>query len=503
MKAVAALLDRYTMYQVVISVLVVWIVAAFGLAGVKLLPYSLLDMAAGLGVLMTTGIATHYLLTFLCKTPSNLGSTIITLLILFFIFDPSTDLNQLAALAAVATIAIASKYALVYRHLHIFNPVAVTAVVATLLGITYATWWVGSIWLVPLILIGGILITVKIRRFPMVVTGIAVALIALGTQAAVADSSSVDMLWRYLVSTPLLFFMFVMVTEPLTTPIGEKPQVLYGALIGLLINIPFSLGPLINSPELALLIANMVVYPFSLKGRLTLKLTDKAEIAAGTTEYRFTPSFPVQFDPGQYLEWTLPHKKADSRGIRRYFTIASSPTEPVVRLAVRHSEKGSSFKRELTNLKPGDTIFATSLKGEFVLPKNYVNEKFVFVAGGIGVTPFRSHLQYLRDQGQPVDVTMFYCNSTEADIAYRSFFDETEREVGLKMVYVLDKPPSGWTGETGYLTKEMIERILPDVAERIVYVSGPPRMVGAYADLFRRAGVKSDNIHTDYFPGLA
>ena len=491
------------MYQVVIGVLVVWLLAAFGLSAVGLLPYTVLEMFAATATLAGSGLALHYALSFITKAPANLGSTVITLLILFFIFDPSLTLADLVSLAAVAAIAIVSKYVVAFRGLHIFNPVALAAVLISLVGLNFATWWIATPLLAPLVLLGGILITAKIRRFPMVVTGIMVATIVFGTLAAIEGSLSTQALWSYLVSTPLLFFMFVMVTEPLTTPAGHKAQVLYGALIAGLLHLPFTIGPLFSSPELALLVANAIAYPFSLKGRLKLALVDKLEVAANTIEYQFKPSFSFWFKPGQYLEWALPHSSPDTRGIRRYFTIASSPQEEVVRLTVRHNEGGSTFKKALAALKPGEVVFATSRKGEFVLPRRCEGKKLLFVAGGIGVTPFRSHIQHLIDTEQAADVALYYCNQSEKDIAYRDFFAAAESEIDLKTIYVLDQPPEHWSGESGYINEEMLQRHTPDVTERIIYISGPPPMVNAYKDLFLKAGVPRDNIHTDYFPGLA
>lgn len=491
------------MYQVVIAVLGTWVVLAFVLAVFKQLPYSITAMAVSLLVLGVSGIAVHYLAQYVTKAPANLGSTVITLLILFFLFDPSLDPLMLAGLAGVAVIAILSKYLIAYRHLHILNPVAIAAVIAGTAGFAYATWWVATPVLVIAIALGGLLVVMKIDRGAMVAAGLVVASLGMLTQAFLSESFSLVVYINYLISAPLLFFMFVMVTEPLTTPAGKKRQIIYGALVGLLMSIPFSLGPLYSSPELALVIANLVFYPFSLRSRLRLELVEKETIAHNTVEYRFKPSHPFSYTPGQYLEWTLPHEETDERGIRRYFTLASSPNEELVRLTVRLSDKGSSFKQSLEELNPGDVIYATSLQGDFVLPKEPEKYKYLFVAGGIGVTPFRSHIQSLIERGKQVDATLMYCNNQERDIAYQDYFNEAKDTIGLETVHVLNEPPKDWDGETGFIDEHMLTSRVPDVATRIVYISGPPGMVGAYSKLFKKAGVPASHIHTDYFPGLA
>src|SRR6185436_19480997 len=143
---------------------------------------------------------------------------------------------------------------------------------------------------------------------------------------------------------------------------------------------------------------------------------------------------------GQYLEWTLPHAKPDARGTRRFFTIASSPTEPVVRLGVRLYDKPSSFKRALVELRPGDTMVAQSLSGEFVLPKD-ASKKLAFIAGGIGITPFRSHLQYLLDRKEVRDITIIYANKAPDHIAYAPLLAQAAEHLGTKIVHVVGENP--------------------------------------------------------------
>lgn len=195
----------------------------------------------------------------------------------------------------------------------------------------------------------------------------------------------------------------------------------------------------------------------------------------------------------------LPHAAADNRGLRRYFTIASAPEEPELRLAVRFTETGgSSYKKALLAMNAGDIIIASQCAGDFLLPKQPGERKLAFVAGGIGVTPFRSHVAQLAAADQSADVVMYYCNNTSAEIAYDDFFSES----AIKLVHVLAKEErDGY--EHGYLTPDIIERYTPDYLERMWYLSGPPGMVNAYTALLREAGVPQRQIVRDFFPGLA
>jgi ferredoxin-NADP reductase len=240
----------------------------------------------------------------------------------------------------------------------------------------------------------------------------------------------------------------------------------------------------------------------TLRGRLKLTCLKVEEVARNTFAYTFRPSFPVQFQAGQYLEWALPHQSPDGRGNRRYFTVASSPTKQNLKLVVRTVESGSTFKQSLQKFTQGSVMHAAQLAGDFVLPSDVSKHKYVFVAGGIGVTPFLSQLEYVEDTNQTIDATLFYCNNQIADVAYAKKLKNYERS-GIHTVHVVKNAPVDWGGETGYLTKETVLAYVPDVSGRLIYLSGPPAMVDTYRDLFRALGVPKKNITTDYFPGLA
>ena len=233
-----------------------------------------------------------------------------------------------------------------------------------------------------------------------------------------------------------------------------------------------------------------------------LTLKEKKEIALNTYEFIFTPNRKVNFNAGQYLEWTLPEKKdTDRKGNRRYFTIASSPTEGDVRMAVKITDPSSSYKKELLNLPLGSIISAAQLAGDFTLPKN-PKKKLVFIAGGIGVTPFRSMVRYLFDS-QKRDVVMLYSNRTAEEIAYYDLFERAHKELGMKTVYALTSDTRIFTGShQGMIDTAMISQEVPDYRERTFYISGPRAMVVAFEKTLSELGISSRQIKTDYFPGF-
>lgn len=501
MKYVEHILDRFTMYQVLTFVLLAYVTWALLLSLFGILSYSLTALLLSVAVIMAVVVSVHYTMTSFTKAPGNIWSSVITGLILFLLFTPTADATGLAVLAGLAALSVIGKYIVRYRNVHLVNPVVLAAVIASVSGLSYASWWVGTAWLTPLLIIGGLIVTLKIRRMSMVIAGVIASLLMVFIYALIRDSVTLTMFNSVLLTSPLWFFMTIMVTEPLSTPAGQKAQILYGIFIGLLSQIPFSIGPIFNSAEFTLLIANVLVWPLSLMGRLNLVCLKVTEVANNTLEYVFRPSFPVRFQAGQYLEWALPHQSPDGRGTRRYFTIASSPTRHNIRLVVRTEDKGSSYKERLKAFQRGDTIQAAQLAGDFVLPKDIAGKKFIFVAGGIGITPFLSHLEYLKDTKQKVDIVLYYCNKTAEDIAYAKKLKDYE-SIGVRTIHVLAEPTPEWSGEMGYLGVSMLNYHTPDFRDRQVYLSGPPGMVDAYKKLFINCGVPRSQIKTDYFPGL-
>jgi ferredoxin-NADP reductase len=212
-------------------------------------------------------------------------------------------------------------------------------------------------------------------------------------------------------------------------------------------------------------------------------------------DFVFAADSKFNYLPGQYIEYTLKVAKADSRGNRRYFTLASSPTEDEVLLGVKFYDKPSSFKETLLNLRPTDTITAFQVAGDFVLPQNK-SKKLVFIAGGIGITPFRSMTKYLLDKNEPRDIILLYANKTNADIVYKSIFDEAEKTLGLKAHYIE-------TDTVGRLSKELITTFVADAQERTFYISGPQAMVTTVKSILNDMNIPDHRIVSDFFPGFA
>ncbi|MDO8269354.1 MAG: oxidoreductase [Candidatus Levybacteria bacterium] len=492
------------MYRVVLYGLLILAAISIALGFAGQLEYHGVSLLISLCILISVGVVTNYFFSQIFKVTTGIESSLITSLILFFIVFPVNSFSSGTTVALIGFVAIASKYILVYRKKHIFNPAALAVFVFFYLD-SGAVWWVATpVLIVPTTMLC-VLVVRKIRRFTLffsfATTAILVYLIvSLSTKLVLSEA----FFTQIFTSWPLIFFGAIMLTEPATTPPTRKLQIVYGVLVGFLFSFQLKLLFFYPTPEFALIVSNIFSFIVSSKYRLYLRLKSKTELASNITEVSFNkPSF-FTFKPGQYLEWTLPILKADSRGNRRYFTIASSPTENEIKLGIRFNEPPSSFKKRLHALGKNDTATAGQLLGDFTLPSD-TSKKLVFIAGGIGVTPFRSMIKYLLDVGEERDIVFFYANKVKNEIAYKELFDEAVKKLGISIVYILSEDEeisTDWKGEKGRIDKKMLKKHVSDISERTFYLSGPNSMVTNYKKLLRSLGVRSSAIVTDYFPGF-
>jgi ferredoxin-NADP reductase len=173
-------------------------------------------------------------------------------------------------------------------------------------------------------------------------------------------------------------------------------------------------------------------------------------------------------------------------------------------LGIRFYDEGSSFKNAMRQIDGKTKIVAAQIAGDFTLPTD-TTQKLVFIAGGIGITPFRSMLKYLLDSHQRRDIVLFYVNKTADEIVYRDVLSMVHTKTGIKIFYVLTDTtaiPYNWTGFVGRVNEQMLLAAVPDYAERTYYLSGPPNMVNTYEQVLEHMDIKHKHIRKDFFPGL-
>ncbi len=497
-------LDKTTMYRVVLYSLFAIIAQAFVMSALGVLHYSFLSLGISFITVIGVTTATHFLFKTLYKAPANIESSYISAFIVFLILAPVTNQGEMLWTITASFLIIASKYLFAYNYRHFFNPVAVALFIIGLIGSTSVIWWVGGTYFLPITLIACILVIHKLKRYTLFFSYLGVSLFTIVLLSSYRDIAIGEALTQHILSWPLIFLGVFMLTEPLTTPPTKKLQAVYGGIVGFFTSFTFTFPPLYGTPELAIMIGNLFSFAVSTKSRIFLSFVEKKEIAKDTFEFTFSPNHMISYQSGQYMEWTLPHDSPDTRSIRRYFTIASSPKEDVIRLGVKRAEKGSSFKNALFTLENSKGLLATAVMGDFLLPKD-TTKKLVFIAGGIGITPFISMLRTLILEGEKRDVILFYVNKQIEEVAYKDVLEEAYRVCDVKIVYVLSNVPlvpKDYTGEVGFITKDTIEKYVTEIQKSKFYISGPPGMVAAYETLLYSIGVSKHEVITDFFPGF-
>lgn len=496
-----------TMYKLILLVLTVLGVLALVLSLFGQLSYGPLPLLASAAVAIVVTCATSYVSAKIARVTPHLESALITGLLVFFVMQPTLDLLGLAGIALAGFVAGVSKYLIAVRGRHVFNPAAIGSFVPTIIvfttfiGMSFGAWWIGTPYLQPVIYLGAFLVLYRTQRLTIGLSFIVLTL-ALATTVAVVNGQDVAAaLSQAAFQSPIVFFAGFMLSEPLTLPPRRWQQLLEVVVVAVLFAVPLSfLGPVSNSPLFALLVGNLIGFAFGQRRAIRLTYLGKKQLSPTTWELSFQPRQPVRYLPGQYMELTIPHRKADFRGSRRYFSIASAPSDNApLTFAITVPSKSSSFKQALLDLDEGAIVHGTGVGGDFALPRE-VHEPLLLIAGGIGITPFASQLAHATERGEQRDVVLVYSNSTPGELPYQSLLERSGARVVLFAPTEPSPLPAGWVyGGPGRVTGERLAETVQDAAKRRVFISGPPALVHDLRKALRGLGAR--RVHTDYFSG--
>lgn len=492
MKRVEAALTHVTMYRLVTICLGVLVALSFGFALAGLLDANIFApgaMVSSLAVFVGVSVVVDAVIGRLAGIAVHLESALITGLLLWFLYWPSTDWQVLGWFAAIAALSQVSKFVLVVRGRHVVNPAAAGVVLSLLIGwaaptagIPTTTWWVANSSLVWFVAIGALLVLWRSGRLAM---GLIFILVA-GTWTVrplmdldMSFGAALDFAWS---SSPLVFFAGFMLSEPLTLPPRKGQKFTAAVLAALVFTWPLTTSvivgdaltvhPFESTYELALVATGLLALVCRQRAT-SLRVVDRRSLGADYVEYTFRATRPVTFLPGQYAEIYVPHR-ADRRGQRRMFSFVGTPGETVT-FAMREPDPGSSFKRALAD---AESVRLTSIHGDFLWPKK-ADRPLLLIAGGIGITPFVAQVRAAADQGR--DIVIIHGVRDVGVVPYR---DEIE-QLGLSVHFVAEDE----------LTIDTVTRLVPDAADRWAYVSGSPDMVAALGpDVQRIArGLKIDS----------
>lgn len=494
-----ALLGRMTMYRLVLAVLVVLAVVAVVEAAVGVIAFSPADLGVSAAVACAASWGSNRLLARLWRVRPHGESSLITGMLLFCLFWPALTVQDELALVVAAVAANLSKYVVARSGRHVLNPVAIGALVVDVTAISGATWWIATPALLPAILVGGALVVHRSGAWAVAMPLVLVAAGGTALRSIAAGGAVGSSVWDAVASNPYLFLAAFMATEPLTLPPRRWQRLLEGALVGLVALVPLRIGWVAMSPELALVVGNALAFPFGPRRRIRLTLQGRRgqEDAIGTMTFRAEQ--PLRFRPGQYVELSLPHRRQDGRGARRVFSVASRPGSDDVVIATRFDRPGSTFKQQLEGLPVGATVGGSAIGGDFLLPRR-TDVRLLWVAGGIGVTPFRAFADDLAARAEHRDAVLVHAVRDPAELD----LDDVYAAAGIDLVIVgapslADRlPPHARYG--GPSMRELDwGAVVPDAAGRLGYVSGSPGMVSHTVRALRRSGVR--RVRRDRFVG--
>lgn len=193
---------------------------------------------------------------------------------------------------------------------------------------------------------------------------------------------------------------------------------------------------------------------------------------------------------GQYVNLILPHSNVDKRGKERWFSVSSRPGEKQFQVTTRFfGDDSSSFKRALFSLKPGDGIHVSSPMGDFVLPVDK-KRQLLFVAAGIGITPYLSMLKQLEKKPDNRFIVMYYSAKKKDELLdienYRPLLNELEYFI---------------SSEGRHLNSNLIFNKASALNDPLIYLAGPEQMIEKFRDELISLGINRPNIVGDYFDG--
>jgi ferredoxin-NADP reductase len=214
------------------------------------------------------------------------------------------------------------------------------------------------------------------------------------------------------------------------------------------------------------------------------------------TSFRFHRPAELIYKPGQFFFITI---KSDGKELRKHFSFSSSPTEKDhVEFTKKITEH--EYSLALKTLKIGDWARVEAPFGKFTFEGEYPN--IALLGGGIGITPFMSYCKNATDKGLSSKITLFYGCRTPEDIAFRREFEAmAQKNVNLKLVFIVNQAPTDWKGATGIINTELIKQNLPDYKENIFYTCGPPPMIEAMEKIVESLGISKEKLKREYFSG--
>ena len=203
----------------------------------------------------------------------------------------------------------------------------------------------------------------------------------------------------------------------------------------------------------------------------------------------------LRFEPGQFA-WIKVGRSPYTVEEHPYSFVSSAEEQTRLSLGVKAL---GDFSERLQDIEEGTSVYLDGPYGAFSIDRAQA-PAYVFIAGGVGITPVMSFLNTLADRGDPRPLLLIYSAPVKEDLAYTEEIEALKERLELDTVFVLEEPPPDWSGEEGQVTKDLLERCLPhERFTRRFFVCGPPPMMDAVEDALLEVGVPRTHIHFEKF----
>ncbi len=246
----------------------------------------------------------------------------------------------------------------------------------------------------------------------------------------------------------------------------------------------------LNFTVIAFVIAYRVIRPLWKSARHGFTIAQVTVESKDTFSVYITGRDIVNFGykSGQYANLTFLQK---GMWFTHPFSFSAEHNDTYIRFTMKAL---GDYTKRLGELRPGTRVIIDGPLGLFIEEKAK-NEKLLFIAGGIGITPIRSMIGDIVRRGK--DITLIYAVRTLEDIAFRKEFESLRERQPFPIHYIVSTPTPGY--ETGFLDREKLVRLVPDFYERDVYLCGPPPMMDATIVNLKGLGFKEENLHYEKF----
>lgn len=227
------------------------------------------------------------------------------------------------------------------------------------------------------------------------------------------------------------------------------------------------------------------------------KLVKKTSEAKGTVSFFFEPERQTAFLPGQYYYFTIPKLDyPDTRGTTRHFTIASSPTENKIFQVTTRIREESGFKQTLDTLPIGSVVEMEGPNGTLILDENEKGKNHILLAGGIGITPFRSFIKYNVDKGLKIPMFLIYSNNNP-EFVYKKELDQIAKENNYIKISYFD------SSKSGHMDENVLRKLITNdyLLNATFWLVGPPPFIDAMEMALDKLKISSSQIRSEKFTG--